>query len=250
MSDKQHTDWFASWFNSKYYHTLYKNRNDDEAELFIKNLVNFLDPAPDSRFLDLACGKGRHSVFLNKRGFEVTGVDLSPESIKEASKFENEKLHFYVHDMRKLFRTNYYDYILNLFTSFGYFEHERDELATISAVTKGLKPDGIFVIDFFNAVKVKANLKPFYEINIEGIQFNIHKKEENGFIIKQIDFSDQGKEYHFEERVKTLTLPDFQKYFSSCGLEILHLWGNYNLVPFDEKTSERLIIAAKKTENK
>jgi 2-polyprenyl-3-methyl-5-hydroxy-6-metoxy-1,4-benzoquinol methylase len=246
MSEKQHSEWFASWFDSPYYHTLYKNRNCDEAEFFIENLLGALTPPQGARFLDLACGKGRHSVFLHKHGFDVTGVDLSPESIKYASQFENEKLHFYTHDMRKLFRTNYFDYILNLFTSFGYFEHERDEHATIDAIAKGLKPDGIFVIDFFNAIKVKAKLKASDEIIIDNIHFYIRKKIENDYIIKQINFRDQGNDFHFEERVRALQLPDFEKYFGLCGLKIVHLWGAYDLSAFDENTSDRLIIAAQK----
>jgi SAM-dependent methyltransferase len=247
MSEKQDNDWFATWFDSPYYHTLYKHRNFCEAESFIDKLVDFLRPSPDARFLDLACGKGRHSLFLNKKGFDVTGVDLSPGSILYASAFENEKLHFYVHDMRKLFRINYFDYTVNLFTSFGYFEKERDELATIQSVSKGLKPGGTFVLDFFNSRKVIKDLKAEHTITIEGITFHISKKAVNGYIVKQIEFSDKGKDFHFEEKVKALALPDFEKYFSDSGLKIVHLWGSYDLAEFDPEASDRLIILAKKT---
>lgn len=242
----QDTKWFETWFDSPYYHTLYKHRDDGEAELFIKNLIDFFNPNTSARFLDLACGKGRHSVYLNKKGFDVTGIDLSAESIKYASDFENDHLHFYVHDMRKLFRTNYFDYILNLFTSFGYFEHDRDEESTIHAIAAGLKPEGIFVIDFFNAKKVIDNLKPYEEIVIEGIKFTINKKHENGFIIKEISFSDKGKDFKFEEHVKALSLQHFEKYFATNNLKTVHLWGDYNLGKFDANSSDRLIIVAKK----
>jgi SAM-dependent methyltransferase len=249
MSGNTNTDWFATWFDSPYYHTLYKHRNYDEAELFIQKLIDFLNPPSDARFLDLACGKGRHSVYLNKKGFDVTGLDLSEKSIRHASTFENEKLHFYVHDMRKLFRTNYFDYVLNLFTSFGYFENERDEQATIQAVCKGLKPGGIFVLDFFNSEMVTSCLRTSEEITVEGICFKISRRNENGYIIKQISFSDKGKDHYFEEKVKALSLADFERYFSSCGLKILHLWGNYSLGKFDLAASDRLIIMAKKDES-
>jgi SAM-dependent methyltransferase len=246
MSDKINTEWFATWFDSPYYHTLYKHRNCGEAETFIDNLIGFLKPSPDARFLDLACGKGRHSVFLNKKGFDVTGLDLSAESIRQASEWENERLHFYVHDMRKLFRTNYFDYILNLFTSFGYFENEKDEQATIDAVAKGLKPGGIFVLDFFNSKKVMSCLKAHDDIEVNNIRFRISKKAEKGYITKQIDFTDKGKDFHFEEKVKAFSFADFERYFSTSGLKILHLWGNYELADFNIETSDRLIILAKK----
>lgn len=246
MHGQHHPDWFETWFDSGYYHILYKNRSCDEAEDFIDKLVAYLHPPRHCRFLDLACGKGRHSVFLNKKGYDVTGIDLSPRSIRHASQFENDRLHFYVHDMRKPFRINYFDYIVNLFTSFGYFESERDNKATIDAVAKGLKPGGIFIIDFFNEKKVLAGLRPCYDTEVEGIRFTIRKKEENGVIVKEISFSDKGKDYRFEERVKALSLNDFENYFRLCGLEITGLWGDYNLGAFDVDTSDRLIIAAKK----
>ncbi len=238
--------WFENWFDSPYYHILYQHRNFNEAELLIDNLIQLLKPAADSRFLDLACGKGRHSIYLNKKGYNVTGVDLSPESIAHASKFENESLQFYVHDMRKPFRINYFDYVLNLFTSFGYFENQRDDIATLDAVYKALKPNGVFVLDFLNVHKAASNLVPEESKIADGIKFTINKNIEDNFIVKDINFSDKGKEYHFQECVKMLTLDDFEKYFAAKKLKILHLRGNYQLEEFDVKTSDRLIIIAQK----
>jgi SAM-dependent methyltransferase len=246
MTDQENANWFKTWFDSPYYHILYKHRDCGEAGIFIHNLLTFFDPPASSRFLDLACGKGRHSIFLNKKGFDVTGVDLSAESINHASGSENERLHFYVHDMRKLFRTNYFDYVLNLFTSFGYFENERDNFSTVACASKALKKNGIIVMDYFNSKKVITDLKPEEIIEVDGIVFSIRKKLENNFIVKQISFSHRQKDYAFEERVKALSLQDFQEYFSAAHLNIIHLWGNYKLDEFDINNSERLIIVGKK----
>lgn len=240
------TQWFENWFDSPYYHILYKHRNFKEAESFIDNLIQLLRPKINSHFLDLACGKGRHSIYLNKKGYHVTGIDLSPESIAHASQFQNGSLQFYVHDMRKPFRINYFDYVLNLFTSFGYFENERDDIATIDAVYKALKPNGIFVLDFLNVHKTISGLIPEEIQEVDGITFKINKSIENNFIVKHICFSDQGNNYHFQECVKMLTLDDFEKYFAAKKLKILHLRGNYQLEEFNEKASDRLIIIAQK----
>ena len=238
--------WFEDWFDSPYYHLLYKSRNYPEAESFIDNLLAVLKPTKDSKFLDLGCGKGRHSIYLNKKGFDATGIDLALNSINCAKQSENDHLHFYVHDMRKLFRTNYFDVVLNLFTSFGYFENNRDDSATINAVYKSLKPEGIFVLDFMNAKKV-IKILPMQEVKtIEGIEFRINKSVEQNFIVKKIQFSDKGKEYNFYECVKALTLKDLEKYFSANKLKIVNLAGNYQLEEFNEATSDRLIIIAKK----
>ncbi len=256
----QRGEWFENWFNSPYYHILYKDRNDCEAELFIDNLIGFLEPKKNARFLDLGCGKGRHSVYLNKmpptpKGeteYNVVGVDLSPESIAYAKQFERESengkgsLEFHVQDMRKTGRIHYYDYVLNLFTSFGYFESPKDDYATINSVSKALKANGIFVLDFMNVKKVIANLVNNETKICEGIEFKITRSIINNFIVKQIEFSDKAIQYVFQEKVKALTLVDFEKYFATNKLKILHLRGNYKLEEFNENSSDRLIIIGQK----
>jgi|SRR6185295_18500099 len=246
MGQNTHMNWFKAWFNSPYYHILYKDRNKEEAELFIDNLVRFLHPEKNAIFLDLACGKGRHAVYLNKKGFHTIGIDLSQESIAYASQFENDTLQFYVQDMRKPFRINYFSHVLNLFTSFGYFEYERDDMAVMHTVYKMLQPKGTFVIDFMNVQRVVSCLVQQEKKTVSGITFMIEKKLEDNFIVKRIRFNDKGKEHDYQERVKALTLSDFEKYLSTAHLKIVNLFGDYELAPFDVNTSERLIIIAKK----
>src|SRR5688572_24580227 len=110
-------NWFKEWFNSPYYHLLYNHRDDKEAITFINQLIKYLAPPVGSRMLDVACGKGRHSKALAEMGFDVTGIDLSFESINEALEFADENLHFFQHDMRLPFWINYFDYAFNFFTS-------------------------------------------------------------------------------------------------------------------------------------
>ena len=248
MQDTYDSNWFIDWFNSPYYHILYSNRNHQEAELFIDNLLDCLKPKPTAHFLDLACGKGRHSVYLNSKNFTVTGIDLSAHSIEYAKQFENPSLHFYVHDMRTPCKENHFDYVLNLFTSFGYFENEADNYATIDSVCKVLQPNGIFVLDFLNVEKLIPCIVPHEIKMIQGIEFRLEKKIEKGFIVKNIFFSDKGKEYHFQECVRIITLPMFQKFFEPNKLKIVALLGNYKLDVFNPETSDRLILIAQKQE--
>lgn len=239
-------EWYESWFDSPYYHILYKNRDGEEARRFIDHLIKKLELATKSRLLDLCCGKGRHSVYLNSLGFTVTGVDLSPQNIRYCKLSENNTLEFYVHDMRKLFRVNYYDAIFNLFTSFGYFEREHDNELSIAAAAKGLKKGGYLVIDFMNAWRAVNDLKPHHNKTVDGIEFHIQKEIKNGFIYKDITFHDSGTSYAYREEVKVLLLKDFQRYMKNAGLEIIHIFGSYDLLPYQEKTSNRLILVAKK----
>ncbi len=244
MNKKQ--EWFECWFDSPYYHILYKRRDEKEARIFLDNLVHYLKPLPGARILDVACGKGRHSVYLNQQGFDVTGFDLSPESIEYDQQFEDEKLSFFLHDMREIFRINYYDFVFNLFTSFGYFEKERDNAKTIYANAQSLKPGGVLVLDYFNSAKVKSALVPEETKTIDGIEFHIQKKITGGNIFKKINFTDQGKKFEYYEQLSLFTKNDFEKYFSAYKLSIIDIFGDYNLNSYDEKSSDRLILIAQK----
>ena len=238
--------WFASWFDTKYYHTLYKNRDEAEAQLFLDNLIEKLNPSKRAKLLDLACGKGRHSIYLASKGYNMEGVDLSTQSIKHARKFAHEKLSFDTHDMRKVYKARHFNFILNLFTSFGYFDNEQDSLDTLISVTKGLKKNGVFVMDFFNATKVIANLKKREQKTVDGVCFKIKRSVKDGYIIKNIRFTDKGKSYEFEEKVRAYNYRDLKQLLEKAGLEITDRYGNYHLKKYVAKSSDRLILIAKK----
>jgi len=238
--------WFQYWFNSPYYHILYSQRNDEEAEFLIDNLTALLKPAMHSKILDIACGRGRHSIYLQKKGFEVTGIDLSEQNIKYAKQFEQRYLHFFVHDMRRLGYINYYDIALNLFTSFGYFDTEKEHVNALKSFRKSIKHDGTLVIDYFNTQKILKNLTQRETKTVEGIEFDIHKYVSGGKIIKHIDFEHRSKHFAFEERVQAFTLEDFKRMFLKSGLVIKNTFGTYGLEEFDETRSDRLILICKK----
>ncbi|MEY3450569.1 MAG: hypothetical protein RL711_394 [Bacteroidota bacterium] len=236
-------EWFSEWFNSPYYHILYQNRDFKEAESFIENLIHKQHFVPTQHFLDLACGKGRHAIYLNSKGFKVLGLDIAPESITEAQQSANETLTFAVHDMRSSLQTyGKFDFILNLFTSFGYFERDEDNFTTIQEIKNALQPGGTLILDFMNTEKIVANLVPFEVKTINNITFNITRKIENGFIIKQIQFEDQEIAHRYEERVCALSKSNFEKYFTAAGLKIQTMYGNYDLTPYDNHHSPRMIF--------
>ena len=234
-------DWFTSWFNTPYYHILYKDRGHEEAEVFMKNLTQFLNIPEQAHILDLACGKGRHSVHLNSLGYQVTGLDLSEESIAYAKQFENSSLHFDVHDMSTPYHDQF-DAVFNLFTSFGYFENEEDNLNTIKAIKANLKPNGIGVIDFMNVDLVINNLVNSNEVTNEGITFSLNRKLENGYIVKDISFNDNGQDFRYQERVRAFTLDDFKDLFEKANVELIAIFGDYKLNKFRRDTSDRLIM--------
>lgn len=237
-------DWFTSWFDTPYYHILYKDRNDAEAQLFMRNITQFLQLPNSNHIVDLPCGKGRHSIFLNSLGYQITGGDLSKNNIDFAKKFETETLRFEVWDMRQPFE-NTYDAVFNLFTSFGYFSDDTDDVLVLQNMKDGLKKNGVLVLDFLNVNKLQTSLVKEEVKVVDSITFNIKREISDGFVLKHISFFADGKRRTFTERVKLLDLKKFKIYFAKVGLEVTHIFGDYSLNKFDKNTSSRLIFVAK-----
>lgn len=236
--------WYASWFNTPFYHMLYKDRDHKEAQVFMDNLTSYLNLPQDAKILDLACGKGRHSIYLNHLGYKVTGIDLSEESISAAKDFENERLRFDIHDMTQPYPDSF-DAVFNLFTSFGYFENEDCNLKTIEAIKTELNTYGFGVIDFMNVNYVLEHLVFEDTKEVEGITFKQKRHFKEGYILKDIEFTSEGVDYQFQERVKALDLADFTHLFEKAGVYLLDIFGDYELNPFHAHNSERLIMIFK-----
>ena len=240
------TKWIEDWFGSDYYSLLYKHRNEDEAKQFINNVVSFLKISTGSRILDCGCGRGRHSSCLAENDFDVTGLDISEASIHHAKKHEKKNLTFYSHDLRNLFRINYYDIALSLFTSFGYFEKDSENNKMMKSISSSLKKEGMFVLDFMNSEKEIKELVSTQQCKSEEVKYDVNRYVKDGIIYKEIIVSDGGKTYPFRECVKAYKENELKKFFSDNRLEVLHLFGNYKLEKFDSAKSERLILIGRK----
>jgi SAM-dependent methyltransferase len=239
-------EWFAEWFDSPYYHLLYKSRDENEAKTALDNLLKALNLTPGSKVLDLACGKGRHARYLAEKGFMVTGLDISQASITYARTLEHPRLEFYQHDMRKSFRLNYFDAVMNMFTSFGYFKTDADHLLALKNVAKDLRPGGLFLLDFFNARFVRDHLIPAETKTVDNLTFSLQRWVRKGYVFKSVEFETGGRLFHFQEQVRLFELADLQSLCSLAGLHIRHMYGDYQLSEFDAETSKRLILIAEK----
>ncbi len=243
MKDK---DWFVNWFDTEWYHRLYAHRDHREARLFMDAIIDYLNPSAESRFLDLACGKGRHAAYLAEKGFDVVGVDLSPDSIAAAQSLAHARLRFAVHDMRTLFAADPFDYVLNLFTSFGYFETDKEHLDVLVNMRDSLRKNGRVVLDFLNAHKVEENLVKEELITRDSLKFQIHRRIQSGFVHKEIIVTDKNQEYHFSERVRLYHIEDFRRLFAQAHLEITQIFGDYQLGAFQDDSPRLILIASPK----
>lgn len=246
-------DWFEEWFDSPLYEKLYSNRDEEEARQLITFLEETLQLNDCSSILDLGCGRGRHSITLAEHGYQVKGVDLSAEAIKTAtSKAKDlnlENVSFEVRDMRNPLPQTF-DAIVNLFTTFGYFEQDDENALVLDSVVRMLNKGGIFVLDYLNAEKVKRNYEPEEEGEFHEIHYQIKRYVQNGAIHKDIVFSGDGLSDSriYSERVKLYELKWFKSEMSKRNLQILKVAGDYKGGDFDRETSPRLLIISKLAE--
>jgi SAM-dependent methyltransferase len=243
-------EWFDSWFDSVHYQRLYAHRDEREAARLIDVLIDRLRPVNGSAILDLGCGSGRHARHLASRGFNVTGLDLSPASIEQAKRNEHDRLRFVRGDMRQPFGTGAFDHVFNLFTSFGYFEDPADHLLVIRNIAQSLRPGGKLVLDYLNVRHAESQLTPHETVERRDVRYRISRWAEAAHIRKRIVIEQAGSKEHIEhvERVAKLSLLDFRMMFALYGMTIEAVYGDYRLGAFALGTSPRLILVATKKE--
>lgn len=241
--------WFKTWFDTSFYHQLYGNRNEKEAEGFIDELIAEFQPKTCSSILDLGCGSGRHSKILAAKGYQVTGMDLAASSIALANRSANEHLHFFQHDMRTPFGKNQYDYVFSFFTSFGYFKEDSENHQVVENIFRSLKPGGLLMMDYLNVQYTDKLLVPAETKEIDGIEYQIRRWTDESHFYKKISIQINENEAPMEyvEQVLRFGLTDFYELFLQHGLLIEKVYGDYNLNAYDRMKSPRLIMMVRKT---
>ena len=147
--------WYEEFFDEDYvaYHLEGDLWRPERTQLECDFVVKALEPAEGARILDLCCGQGRHAIELAKRGFEVTGADLSEHLLGIARKAAEEagvSVRLVQCDMRELPLESEFDVVVNMFTAFGYFESDEENDKVLRAVHKALRPGGRFLLDLPN----------------------------------------------------------------------------------------------------
>lgn len=242
--------WYEDWFGSDAYTLVYDHRDEAEAEQLVDLIEHTVDPQPNAHVADVGCGRGRHARILARRGYRVTGVDLSEESIAEArrqaaSEGLSERISFQIGDMREPVCTGCADGVVNLFTSFGYFQADDENERAIRAMVTALRPGGWFVQDFLNAPLVVESLEPSERETAEGVTVREQRWVEEGRVNKEITLEKDGRTETFRESVRLYTLDDMKQMYDAVGLELVETFGDYEGAPHSS-TSPRLLLYARK----
>ena len=245
--DVVNKEWYKNWFGNEYL-TVYAHRDQNEARELIELLQKYIDLRSDAYILDLCCGQGRHALTLAKKGYFVVGADLS-RTLLEAAKFKATKQNsarFVQADMRYLPLKKSFDLVLNLFTSFGYFETDQENQAVFNQFRDVLKQDGRFVFDYLNPEHVVDNLVARQKERVGNLQIDLERYIEGDRVEKVIRLSRNDHKRVFYESVKMYRPQEIFDMMDESGLDIQHVFGDYQGTAFTNNSPRLVIIGSRR----
>jgi 2-polyprenyl-3-methyl-5-hydroxy-6-metoxy-1,4-benzoquinol methylase len=243
------SEWFKEWFNTNEYQEVYQHRNEADAKQLFNLIMNNVEIVKNGKVLDLACGAGRHSILFAKKGFDVTAVDLSENLLKTgkfAAEREKVKVRFIEADLRYFEYHEKFDLVLNLFTSFGYFEKDEENYEIFRLAAEHLKTGGYFMLDFTNRCYVEQTLVRETKGSVAGETITQKRRIEGDRVIKDIIIQNNGATKTFYESVKMYSLKELEEAITDKGLAIKKTFGDFTGKEYLEHSSPRMIIIAQK----
>lgn len=242
-------EWYEKAFD-RFYPILYRHRDDGEAgRVFATFGDRFAGKSP---ILDLASGEGRYLEALLSAGYDAFGLDLSLYLLQRSLERPRQRGRVLQGDMRALpFADGAFGGVINMFTSFGYFSVDTDNLLVFREVHRVLRPGGIFLFDFINAEKISQALLD--ETQRQSGGYDIHERRKvtgyGKYLVKHIDIrhSDTGEHETFEERLRLYTRDDLRSMFNGAGMRVTEVFGDYEGNEFVAGVSERVIVVAERS---
>lgn len=255
-------------FDQKYLDTYLGALTDERTKHETDFLIEAARLQPSDEILDLACGHGRHSIELAKRGFtHITGLDYSQVFIDKAitdAASEGVDVRFVQGDMRKLAFTDEFGVVMTIFTTMGYFDDETNK-AVLREANKALKPTGRFFIDTLNADAVASRFETEGKRDPEtGLLKTVRQVDMSGHLIDEVElydterqvihshreWTDKGEQKEYDYWLHVYTMPQWEQMLSDAGFTITQTWGNYEGEPYGTEGTPRTIILAEKGEQK
>jgi SAM-dependent methyltransferase len=242
--------WWQKFFDEHYLKVY--DELETRSSLEVEFIIKMLDLKPKARILDLCCGYGRHSIELAQRGFRVTGYDLSDFFLQKAKQDSHAlglKIEFKKGDMRKLPFEERFDAVVNMFTSFGYFEKENDDLKVLKGVCKVLKKKGLFLLDLKNREQLIRNFQ------------RRRWHPENDFIMLEDNFFDlftsrwestrtllfgNGKKRESSFSLRLYSFAEILNLLKKAGFVLESVYGDFDFTEYS-LDSPRMILISRKT---
>jgi len=246
-------EWWQNFFDDDMYKILYELYAERRQESTIRQcdfIENVLKPLEHAKILDLACGPGRHSIELAKRGYKVTGFDYSETFLIKAKTFAKEagvNVRLVQGDMRELPFQNEFDIVINIFTSFGYFQKEEDHLNVLKGIAKSLKLGGNFLLDTINRdwlvrhfqSKHWSEGKDFLLLEESKLDLKHNRSEAKWILLRG------NKQKVYRHSLRIFTLRELMDLMSQANLKVLSYYGNFDQKPWNFDNNRTIIVAEK-----
>lgn len=219
------------------------------TRLEVDQVLALLELSTPAHILDLCCGPGRHSVELARRGFRVTGVDRTAAFIASASKLASEAgmdVEWVVQDARTFERERTFDAVVNLFTSFGYFDDPEQERAMLRHAYRSLRPGGRLIIDVMGKEVLARRFTPADTRELpDGSLFVELRTVRPGWewIDSKWILMSEGQRFERIVSVKTYSAAELSALLREAGFDDLRICGSLAGTPYDD-TAQRLVILA------
>jgi SAM-dependent methyltransferase len=254
MTPTQSSAWYVDFFRQDYLNVYGHLFSAERAEKEAAFVAKALELKTGARVLDLCCGPGRHSVALAQHGFDVTGLDLNPaylELARHAAEAGNVSLKTAAADMREIPFQNYFDAIVNMFSSFGYLESEAEDARVLESAAKALKPDGRLLLDMLNREWAVANyIQNDWHSGEDGTLYVERRELDLATSRMHVSFTIVGPDGTRRESVghdiRLYTLTEMTRLLERAGMRVTGVFGG-----FDGETyaisRRRMILCARKT---
>jgi SAM-dependent methyltransferase len=216
----------------------------------VEQLISLLNLQPGLMICDLCCGVGRHSLELARRQFEVTGVDRTGKYLRKAktkAKAEGLNIEFVQEDIRSFCWPASFDVVINLFTSFGYFEDAADDKQVLENVYKSLKDGGKLLIDIVGK-----------EVLARIFQERDWREEDGVIILEERKLGDNwssidnrwiivkdGKQHEHRFSLRLYSAAQLNELLKRCGFGQVEVYGDLSGSAYDQ-TAKRLVVVAHK----
>jgi ubiquinone/menaquinone biosynthesis C-methylase UbiE len=231
-------------------HKLFAEKSPFETKKEIDQIIHLTGITPGSSILDLCCGQGRHSLEFARRGFKITGVDRTEkylEHAKRESSRENLSIEYIKDDMRRFRRENHFNAIIVMYTSFGFFANQKENIKVLTNCYYSLNKNGKMLIDLVGKEILKKKFKEHESFVIDGITYIEKRKvigdwekiENKWIMIKE----NEQKEFILTHWV--YSAEEMKELLSEAGFSSMKKYGDLSGSKYDENAQRLIAIAVK-----
>ncbi len=241
--------WFETIFDERYPELF--GPVEGNAEVEVEEILGLLRLPPGTCVEDLGCGRGRHAIPLARKGYKVTGVDISEVMLRMArarAGREGIPVEWVKEDMRTFCRSGAFDLALSLFTSFGYFSDAENQ-KVLDNIGRSLKEGGRLLLDLRNAGKGLSPLEDMDKtiaVPSGSLRMSVRFDRRNRRAKAEHTLTrPDGIRISSAFDVRVYSMEELREMIRNAGMRIIDFYGSLSGAPFTEDSSRLVALAAR-----